>query len=153
MREREDNSINAKCNSLRSAAAAARSAGHNCQNCFSGNNCELMTQCAALCSASTLFFVSPAATLGAAVKTRSGFRSRSRRSSKWNNSSAHVERIIFNFQFSISNDKHKVARGKHVQPALGGLCWIYTVTKTICCPYGMYTTHTHTHTCAWYLCK
>lgn len=53
---------------------------------------------------------------------------------------------IFNFQFSISNDKHKVARGKHVQPALGGLCWIYTVTKTICCPYGMYT-NTHTHVC------
>lgn len=83
------------------------------------------------------------ATLGAAVKTRS----RSRRSSK--EQQQQCTRGENHFQFSIFNFQWQ---GKHVQPALGGLCWIYMVTKNICCPYGMYTNR-HTCLCAWYLCK
>lgn len=92
-------------------SADSGSAGHKTVKTVGCNNCELMTQCALLSvslslSLSTLCRCLPA-TLGAAVKTRVCTRGVN----------------IFHFQFPMTSTR--LGPEKHVQPALGGLCWIY----------------------------
>lgn len=123
-------------------SADSGSAGHKTVKTVGCNNCELMTQCSMLSISLSLFvYFVP---LSACHPGRSS-----------QNKSLHTWSEYFpfsHFQFPMTSTR--LGPEQHVQPALGGLCWIYRRRncnkKHMLSLWNGYTyVNTHVHVCAY----